>query len=243
MFSPLENEELDHWFQRLNAPLKHLPADERREMHTEVRQHLEALAVANEELGSTPEEAWEYALTQFGNPSKFGRRMAWEWRRKQGLVGPQLAAIVCGIGVTAIVSPGIMLINWLASTVTYLVMNIILIHEFIDGYTWIFVWTPIIAGLVVGRKHPHWALAGVFYAALTWPILPGLYMLSYGIQQGHPEPSVIRQCSEGYGAIITLWLLLTCVTSYLASVTKRGWYRPPLADFKITLPSRRRQKG
>ena len=88
MFSPLENEDLDNWFQGLNRPLKRLPADERRELHAEVRQHLEALAAANEELGSTPEEAWQFARDQFGDPGKFGRRMAWEWRRKQGLIGP-----------------------------------------------------------------------------------------------------------------------------------------------------------
>lgn len=78
MFSPLENEELDHWFQRLNAPLKHLPAQERVQLHAEVRQHLEALVAANEELGSTPEEAWQFALTQFGDPTRIGRRLGRE---------------------------------------------------------------------------------------------------------------------------------------------------------------------
>ena len=57
MFSPLNDPQVEHWFQRLNAPLKRLPAEERTQIHQEVRQHLEALAAANEELGSSPEEA------------------------------------------------------------------------------------------------------------------------------------------------------------------------------------------
>ena len=241
MFSPLENEEQDGWFQRLNKPLKRLPAEERAELHAEVRQHLEALAAANEELGSTPKEAWEHALTQFGEPDKVGKRMAWEWRHGQGLIGPQLAAILCGVGVTAIALPMVMLINWLASTVTYLTMNIILVHELINGCTWVFGWAPSIVGAVVGRKHPHWALAGAFYNALTWPILPGLDLLSCGLQQSRPGPTIVLQCSQLYGFISVCWLLPTCGAAYVASVTKRGWYRPSLADFKIALPSRTKQ--
>ncbi len=75
MFNPLENEASEAWFQRLNAPLKRLPAEERAALHVEVRQHLEALAAANEELGSSLEEAWDLARTQFGDPGKFGRKM------------------------------------------------------------------------------------------------------------------------------------------------------------------------
>ncbi len=78
MFNPSENEALDQWFQRLNAPLKRLPPQERAELHQEVRQHLESLVAANEELGSSPQEAWELAMTQFGDPARIGRRLAWE---------------------------------------------------------------------------------------------------------------------------------------------------------------------
>ncbi len=84
MFYLQDNESLDKWFQRLNAPLKRLPTDERIKLHQEVRQHLEALAAANEELGSSPEEAWEHALVQFGDPSRFGRQM-----RREALTLPR----------------------------------------------------------------------------------------------------------------------------------------------------------
>ena len=45
MFSPLENESVDTWFQRFNAPLKNLPAEERILLYQEVRQYLESLVV------------------------------------------------------------------------------------------------------------------------------------------------------------------------------------------------------
>ncbi len=72
MLNPSENEALNQWFQRLNAPLKCLPPQERAGLHQEVRQHLESLAAANEELGSPPQEAWELAMIQFGNPPRLG---------------------------------------------------------------------------------------------------------------------------------------------------------------------------
>lgn len=75
MFSPHKQTETEDWFQRLNAPLKRLPAQERAELHTEVRQHLDALAAAHEELGSPPDEAWRLALAQFGDPTRIGRRL------------------------------------------------------------------------------------------------------------------------------------------------------------------------
>ena len=52
MFSPLNDPQVEEWFQRLNAPLQRLPLAERVELHTEVRQHLDALVAANKELGS-----------------------------------------------------------------------------------------------------------------------------------------------------------------------------------------------
>ena len=41
--------------------------------------------------------------------------------------------------------------------------------------------------------------------------------------------------------LMPVWLLAQTVIAYLASVTRRGWYTPSLADFKLTLPRRRPQ--
>ena len=105
MFSPLNDPQVEQWFQRLNAPLKRLPAEERTQIHQEVRQHLEALAAANKELGSSPEEAWEHALKQFGDPGKFGKRMAREW--KLGKTGCRVEIVAIGFGF------GLQVLSWL----------------------------------------------------------------------------------------------------------------------------------
>lgn len=84
MFNPSEDEALGRWFQRLSAPLKCLPPQEQAELHLEVRQHLESLAAAHEELGSHPQEAWELAMVQFGDPAKIGRRL-----RREAMTLPQ----------------------------------------------------------------------------------------------------------------------------------------------------------
>ena len=79
MHSQLSDEQTQQFFERLNKPLKHMPQNVRAELHTELRQHLDALVAANEELGSSPEEAFELALRQFGDPAKIGRKLWWEW--------------------------------------------------------------------------------------------------------------------------------------------------------------------
>ena len=83
MFSPFDSEEVEAYFNRLNAQLKRMPREDRAELHQELRQHLDALAAAHEELGATPEEAVDAALQQFGDPVKIGRRMLREWRHSR----------------------------------------------------------------------------------------------------------------------------------------------------------------
>ncbi len=242
MLRLLGNKELDAWFQRLNTPLKRLPADERRELHAEVRQHLEALAAANEELGSLPEEAWEHALTQFGDPGKFARRMVWEWRRGQGWVSPDMAAVLYGCGVHAVASVGFLALFCVVSVLDYFFGERILGR----GVGWLltagyFVGVPGLTGFKLGRKYPSQASKSALHTAFVLPILPTLIGLIAAISQGVSYQYVVILVS--FLAVFSGWLLLTCGAAYLASVTKRGWYRPSWADFKIALPKRRRQVG
>ncbi len=242
MFSPLENEELDQWFQRLDAPLKRLPAEERAQLYQEVRQHLYALAAANEELGSPPAEAWQYALDQFGNPSKFGRRMVWEWRRKHGFISLQIAAVLYGIAVSSVSMIAIAAIDWLVTALPYFAMNIILINDPFPALICGALGIPIVTGVAVGWKYPRHALKGVFYAACLWPLLPALALFSRMLQPCLISPVQINWPNFMFTCFaFPVWLFLTCGAAYLASVTKRGWYRPSLIDFKITLPSRTKQ--
>jgi len=38
-----------------------------------------------------------------------------------------------------------------------------------------------------------------------------------------------------------VWALSQTAIAYLASVSKRGWYKPTLADFKLALPRKQRK--
>ena len=239
MFSPLNNKDLDDWFQRLNAPLKHLPPGERQQLHEEVRQHLDALVKANEELRSTPEEAWEHALPQFGDPVRIGRRMAWEWRRSHGLFSPDMMAVLYGTGIHAAAAVGLILLCLLKDLLNYSGINVhdasgFMAYGYLAG-------VPLSVGWMVGRKYPREALRGAFQAPLVVLILPTLIGLAAAVSQEMCSQYLLifASCS----AVFSTWLLLTCSAAYLTSVTKRGWYKPTLNDFKITLPKRRRRVG
>ncbi len=237
MFSPLNDPQVEHWFQRLNAPLKRLPAGERAEVHQEVRQHLEALAEANEELGSSPSEALELALQQFGDPSKFGRHMAWEWKRKQGIVSLDMAAVLYGISRHAGLALGLMALCILKYVLDRGGIEIaggsaLLPYGYLVG-------VPTLTGWAIGRKYPSQALRSTLHTAFVLPILPTLIGLTAAISQGMCYVLLVSLVS--CLAMFSAWLLLACVAAYLASVTKRGWYKPTLNGFKLTLPKRRRQ--
>jgi hypothetical protein len=231
MFSPLNDPQVEQWFQRLNAPLRRLSVEERAELHSEVRQHLEALVAANEELGSSRQEAWEHALAQFGDPTRIGRRLAWEWRRGKGWVrsdvSPDMGAVLYGLGASTVAYAGISRAYvFLCTPARY--------GEFLNSHKEIMalamsVAFPILMGLMVGRKCPMRALTGALYAALLWPALP-LAVTATDLGPVELHQLLIWECS---------WLTLSSGAAYLASVTKRGWYRPSWADFNLTLPRRR----
>ena len=243
MFSPRKQTETEDWFQRLNAPLKRLPAQERAELHQEVRQHLEALAQAHEELGSPSDEAWSLSLAQFGDPAKIGRCMAWEWRRKQGWVSEKLAAVFYGVGTSVASIAGVEVLSYLVSVLTYYVVGIDTSNPFpTDACNLVAV--PIMAGLAVGRKYPHQAMTGAFYAAVASSISPTLAGFTTLIMflQGTLGSVRMWQDFAAYAAISSGWLFLICGAAYLASARKRReWYRPCWADFKMTSPRERAQ--
>lgn len=228
MFDLLENEELDQWFQRFSAPLKHLPIEERAELHQEVRQHLEALVAANEELGSSPQEAWEHALAQFGDPAHIGRRLAWEWRRSQGWVSPDMAAVLYTLG-AHVVSTAVLIVCTVLVMITFRLYD-----NFGTAFTLEYlVGVPLLAGAAVGRRFPNRALTGAFYAAVAWPLLPLMVVAAVSMTRLNvPDLLSVMLWPAG-------WLTLGCGAAYLASARqRRQWYRPTLADFMLRLPRR-----
>jgi hypothetical protein len=234
MFSPLNDPQVDQWFQRFNAPLRRLPAAERAELHQEVRQHLDALAAANEELGSTPEEAWELALMQFGDPAQIGRKMYQEWQ--QSRVAHSGGAAV-GFGV-------LLHLSWTAAMLAALQCCGPSFFAWPNSLL-SFVSLLLING-VVGWKYPYQALKGALYANLFSAFVNFLCLL----------PKMLHPHTEYFGGVgMTVSLsassiligvpysaLRACSVAYLASVCKRRqWYLPRLADFTLRLPHKQRK--
>ena len=89
--------------------------------------------------------------------------------------------------------------------------------------------------------YPREALMGAFYAPLVALILPTLIALAAAISQGASYQYLVILVS--CVVVFSGWLLLTCGAAYLASVTKRGWYKPTLDNFKLTLTRRRKIAG
>ncbi len=227
MFSPLNDPQVEQWFQRLNAPLKRLPAQERAELHQEVRQHLEALVAANEELGSSPQEAWGHALQQFGDPAHIGRRLAWEWRRSQGWVSPDMAAVLYTLGAHIVFTAFLILCTVLVMTAfqVYDKAGTVFTLEYLVG-------VPTLAGAAVGNRFPNRALTGAFYAAVAWPFFP--FMVGAAMSTTCLHFADLLQVVLWPAG----WLMLGCGAAYLASVRRRRqWYRPRLADFTLALPA------
>lgn len=77
---------MEDYLDHLLAPLVgKAPYDLRMQLRAELRDHLEALAEAREELGESREEAAAAALRQFGDPAKIAREWLDEWRPKSAV--------------------------------------------------------------------------------------------------------------------------------------------------------------
>ncbi len=183
MHSPLDHMELDTFFKHLNAPLRTMPPQERAEVHQELRQHLDSLVAAYEELGASREQALGYALRSFGDPRRIGRRMYWEWYRSQWRgVSDEMKAVLSMLGLLTGLSLSLpfltallcfwipyQLWHWTPDTGNFLIAVLLL-------------GVPAIAGRILGRARPKHAVSGAFYAtvALTsLPLLMGLVSLPW----------------------------------------------------------------
>ena len=170
MFSQFDDEDVAIYFERLNAPLKKVPPEARAEMHQELRQHLDALAAAHEELGATPEEAKAAALRQFGDPAKIGRRLFQEW---EATCRPPLPANkrtllwACGVylltyfGFGALVVQGEWFLHWQRST---------LLNQNVMFGVW-YGLAPFVAGVVAAFWFPSRAVRSSRAAGWVWATL------------------------------------------------------------------------
>lgn len=235
MSSPFETLEAQEWFRRFEASLRRLPMEERLRQREEVQQHLEGLMAAQEALGQSPEAAWKAALAQFGDPTQIGRKLCQEWQQGRTGFRADMKAIFYGLGLlllvrvifTVIVNAQI---YWLSPHVANAPLDVN--NRWLNGGTGL-----VIYGLV-GLKYPYQAIKGAFYANLIMITFGNL--VNFGLIAAHheivtPPPRIVALVL----VFVPVWIFAHTIAAYLASITKRGWYRPSLADFKLTLPRTR----
>lgn len=197
------------FFLRLDAPLCRMPEPERADLHTELRQHLETLVAAQLELGASPEEAIESALSSFGDPTNVGRKLMREWRLKNR--DPFWATIVI-IGVCQFVlNCGLYL--WLVMPLTHGMTTILdrsTISQLSQITNFISPLLPLLGGVAVGLRQPSRAVFGAFFAGMLAGVL---YWLFFMIAFSH----VWRMPSFGVSG-------MECLAAYVvSSIKRRDW--------------------
>ena len=227
---------VEEWFQQLEKAARHLPGDEREKLHQELRQHLESLAADKIGAGQRAEEAYILSLGQMGNPGRIGRKVYLVWKQAQGGFRAEVGVVFF-----------VLLINFMLLTFRSFCFGL-WTHahgwQSISGtlYFLISFGIAVVVGFVVGTLFPFQALIASLYGmTLVWA-LEVIKMISL-------TPYILGGASEQVKVLIDaaiwtfVWIILAVITAYLASVTKRGWYKPTLADFKLTLPRRWAQAG
>lgn len=212
------DEQLDHFFQRLNKPLKRMPQPARAELHQELRQHLDALIAAHEELGSSPEEAFELALRQFGDPAKVGRKLWWEWflssRQKpsEAVTAAGYALLLYALcdllfalpSLLAPIGPAPVPSSFVTATESgggflQYVQTLALLAGFAMTLG-----VPAFVGLMVGRKFPRpsvKAMIGVALAPTVW-VLPAIVTANLPLGQNFAGPlPVAIACAAVFGCL------------------------------------------
>lgn len=217
MLNQFDDEETAAYFERLNAPLRKMPQADRAELHAELRQHLDALAAAHEELGASPVEAAHAALKQFGDPKRIGRRLFGEWRRSRP---PSLWSAIGHMTFWKLVMLAL-------SLTTGFSLGSISVAKFngvvgLPTACLLFIISPLFAGIITGLKMPKKAAPGALYSGLPF-VLPFLIM-------------VLSGNGDGLSSLILAfnWLVVSFIGAHAASAYRRGgFYRLSLSDFKF----------
>ena len=103
-------------------------------------------------------------------------------------------------------------------------------------------WGAVFIYAPIGLRYPLQAIKGAFYANIV------SYICSWGLVIAAASAQPIHNLTHLFSTMFArsmlqmpLWMAGHLTVAYLVSATKRGWYRPTLADFKLTMPRRRPQ--
>ena len=252
MFSPHDSPAVNDWFRRFDAASRRLPAAERASQREEIQQHLEGLVAAKVAQGQPNGAAWEAALRQFGDPTQIGRKMYQEWQQSRTGLLADLRAIFFGVGLLALKQLGGQLLYVLWFNRLYNSGDRLYTHgQGMVGFASLVnlsfaCGTAILVNFAIGRKYPSQAIKAAFYADILlnlwiWGSVTAAVFAQHGV--------ILQRLSAFFASAVFAHAMLlgplfsagSVTIAYLASVTKRGWYKPTLADFKLTLPRRRSQ--
>ena len=242
MFSPHDSPAVNDWFRRFDAASQHLPAEERAAQREEIQQHLEGLAAAKMAQGQPSEAAWKAALMQFGDPAQIGRKMYQEWRLGTTGFRADMRAILFGIGLQVLRRFAVQLLYFFWFNSLYAHGQNLTGFAFVVNLGFTYGATTLIYA-AIGRKYPLQALKSAFYTDVLWNLWSWLL---FAIAASNPHHALMHPSPVWFIHSMLLippllWPVIHVVIAYLASVTRRGWYRPSLADFKLTLPPKQRK--
>jgi len=245
MFSPHDSRTPEEWFRRFDAASRHLPAEERANQREEIQQHLEGLVAAKTALGQPPGAAWVSALRQFGDPTQIGRKMSQEWQQSRTGFRADMKAVLFAIGLAwlqSVVFPlcSIIWLLWMylhgASNFNGSISQLPLTVQRTVGFI-----GALLIYIAIGRKYPLQAIRATLYSSLLWSLFECLLLAMVNMHNKAVSPQLLSGAIAHTLMWMPAWVFSHSVIAYLASVTKRGWYRPSLADFKLTLPRKRPQ--
>lgn len=214
--------QIDDCMARLARQLKSLPAAEREEHLRELRQHLDALIAMHRELGAMEEEAVRAALHSFGDPTRIGRQMAQEWRRRQqSQMSVELRAVLFTLTVYS-----------LAVYATH-AGDIFLGATMSSGQALVaLAGIPLLTGAMTGALFSRIAVPAVLYATaslvgMVW--LPALLLLVVAPDDG------TTYALKVFAVQSACWLPLSCLAAYGASALRRRTsYHVGWSDLKLT---------
>lgn len=220
MFSPLDDSASVDWFRRFDAATRHLPAEDRAAQQEELHQHLDALIAANVALGQSADAAQQNALTRLGNPAKIGRKLNHEWQQSRTGFKTDMRAIGLGLGLQLL---RLCALNFSLRVLDYTLLTAMILY--FGG--------NLLIDLAIGLLCPFQAIKARFYSGVLWDLSVASSAVYALTQQGHPSPPAAMF------VLVMPWSIVpNTVLAYLASATRRGWYRPSLADFNVSLPHR-----
>jgi len=206
---------IEDYLDHVVAQLLALPRERRIEIRDELRQHLQAIAAAHEELGDAPDAAAAAALSKFGDPTRIGREFARTWRA--ALFSEDRTAFPA-----AAMKQGLLWFG--AAGVLFLAFAAILPNwsSWLMDAVWkpVFVALPLAAGWRTGSAAPARSGLGAFYAlaTLTFATLPVSMLIFWFTDAPLVEHTVL------ISLMLAAWTPLGCFSAAVSGALRR--WRP-----------------